>query len=137
FTRQRAGARLSGDLVDVGILSHLRRDANTRDDVAHGLVGVVAEAVRAVGTNTEVDDLPFGQQTLTVRRAQGRPAPEHDQQLLGAVVKVVGGGIPGSELVDAGPELWPRLDQALRLRPAAGPVVRGVPLVSEHVGGGA
>src|SRR5207245_11575631 len=34
-------------------------------------------------------------------------------------------------------ELWPALDEALRLRPASGPVVRGVPLVSEHVGGGA
>ena len=60
--------------------------------------------MRTVGPNRKLHDLALVELPLTLGTAQRRPSPEDDQELFGAVVKVVDDGVPGTELVQARPE---------------------------------
>src|SRR6266567_2088673 len=55
---------------------------------------------------------------------QGRPSAQDDQQLLGAVVRVVDHEVAAFELVQGGAKEWASSDQPLRSASAAGPILR-------------
>src|SRR5712691_3507254 len=78
----RREPRLGGHLAEVGVLDDLGRDADACDDVADGLVGVVADPVRTLRPEGEVHRVALLELPLALRCAERRPAPEHHQQLL-------------------------------------------------------
>src|SRR3954466_11319380 len=78
-------------------------------------------------------DLAFGELALAFGSAQRRATSQHDEELLGAVMKVVDVEVPGAELVNGRAKPHARADEALRLPAAARPVLRVVPVVAKDV----
>src|SRR6185437_12707788 len=121
--------RLGRELLQVGVLDNLWRDMRPGDDVAHRLGRVVANLVGAVRAGREVDCVALLELLRPGERAERRPSPEHDQQLLGAVVEVEDHEVARAELVDGRTEPRPvlavaALDDALPQPAPAGPVLR-------------
>src|SRR5439155_15434051 len=111
----RIRARLRRDLLEVRVFRDFGGNANARHDIAHDLLGLVAQSVRTVGPNRKVYDLALFELSFTLGTAQRRPSPEHDQELFGAVVKVVDDGVPRTELVQARSEERTAVDEPFAL----------------------